>query len=132
MRKLILNYCNKFPKILIGDYIVIIITSIAVLILFITLWSTSPAKTLRVRLNDHVYGEYHLKQNKILKINGKLGHSIIHINQGKVRFKHAPCNHQYCVRQGWLNKANQIAVCIPNQMSIELVGDKKPYDSLNY
>lgn len=117
---------------LIGDWCIIIAISILLFILFKQLWPTTPAKILRIRAHDHIHGEYDLNQKRTLKVSGEKGSSLIQINQGKVRFKHAPCNHQYCVRQGWLSKANQISICMPNQISIELLGDKKPYDSLNY
>lgn len=71
-------------------------------------------------------------QSKILKISGKLGNAVIEIEQGKVRFKHSPCHNQYCVYQGWLSHANQAAICIPNQISIELIGAQPAFDSLNY
>ena len=32
----------------------------------------------------------------------------------------------------WLKQAGEIAVCLPNQVSLELSGGSKPYDSLNY
>lgn len=71
-------------------------------------------------------------QNKTLKVAGTLGHAVIEIQQGKVRFKHSPCHNQYCVHQGWLTRASQTAICIPNQISIELIGAEAAFDSLNY
>lgn len=126
------KYSTNFPTLLIGDWMLIIGISLILFGLFKHLWSTAPANTLRIRVQDHIHGEYSLNQNKTLRIKGAVGHSIIDIHQGQVRFKHAPCNHQYCVRQGWLNKANQIAICLPNQMSIELIGSDKNFDTLNY
>jgi hypothetical protein len=36
------------------------------------------------------------------------------------------------VRQGWLKQAGEIAICLPNQVSLELTGSGKTYDSLSY
>jgi len=36
------------------------------------------------------------------------------------------------VRQGWLEQAGEVAVCLPNEVSVELAGSRKKYDSLNY
>lgn len=103
-----------------------------IVISFFTLWSHQPAATLRIRSGNIVLGEYSLMQTKTLKVAGKLGSAVIEIQQGKVRFKHSPCHNQYCVHQGWLSHANQAAICIPNQISIELIGAQPAFDSLNY
>ena len=70
--------------------------------------------------------------NALLACQGPLGDSRVVIAHGKARFLSAPCSNQYCVHQGWLSKVGQVAVCLPNQVSLELLGGSKPYDSLNY
>ena len=71
-------------------------------------------------------------QERTLDIHGPLGNSRIVIQHGQVRFEHSPCTNQYCVHQGWLKRAGQVAICLPNQVSLELLGAKRAYDSLNY
>ncbi|MDG1073350.1 MAG: NusG domain II-containing protein [Methylophilaceae bacterium] len=117
---------------LIGDIFIIVTSAIAVVFLFKTLWSNVPASQLLIRQADQIIGTYDLEQTRELHIHGPLGESHISIEQGKVRFKQSPCNHQYCVHQGWLNRVGQVAICLPNQISLQLIGEKKPYDSLNY
>lgn len=123
---------SRFPKPLRGDWLVISVSLGLVILSFFALWSHQPATTLRVRINDAVLGEFSLMQNKQLKVQGKIGISTIEIQQGKVRFKQSPCNSQYCVHQGWLQHAGQAAICIPNQVSIELIGATQTIDTLNY
>jgi len=36
------------------------------------------------------------------------------------------------VHQGWLSHAGQVAICLPNQISLELLAERKLYDSLSY
>lgn len=117
---------------LIGDWLVIISSLVIVLFLFKTLWVHRPASQLKIRLADKIIGTYDLNQTRELHIHGPRGEAIISISQGKVRFKQSPCNNQYCVHQGWLNRAGQVAICLPNQISLQLMGAKAPYDSLNY
>lgn len=119
-------------KPLLGDWFVIFISAIAVIYLFQTLWSNTPASQLQIRQADKIIGTYDLNQTRELHIHGPLGESHISINQGKVRFKQSPCTNQYCVHQGWLAHAGQVAICLPNQISLQLIGENKPYDSLNY
>jgi hypothetical protein len=122
----------KHSKPLWGDWLVIISSLIAVIFLFQILWTNTPASQLQIRQGDKVIGTYDLNQTRELHIHGPLGESHITIARGKVRFKQSPCTNQYCVHQGWLHRAGQVAICLPNQISLQLVGKNKPYDSLNY
>lgn len=115
-----------------GDWLIIIISFIVVIFLFQTLWTNKPASQLQIRQGDYIIGTYDLNQTRELHIHGPLGDSHISIEQGKVRFSQSPCTNQYCVHQGWLHRAGQVAICIPNQISLQLIGENKSYDSLNY
>lgn len=117
---------------LIGDGLIMVAGILLVIYLFATLWSNEHAAKVQVRLGDKIYATYSLNQQRKVLIHGAIGHAEIYIDQGKVRFSHSPCHNQYCVRQGWLARAGQAAVCLPNQISLELIGETKLYDSLNY
>ena len=119
-------------KPLLGDWLVIIISLVAVIFMFQLFWSTEQGSKLKIRQGDKIIGTYDLNQSRDLHIHGALGDSLISIVQGKVRFKQSPCRNQYCVHQGWLSRAGQVAICIPNQISLQLIGAKSSYDSLNY
>ncbi|MFW5431829.1 MAG: NusG domain II-containing protein [Methylophilaceae bacterium] len=119
-------------KPLLGDWLVIITMLVAVILLFKTLWTNTPASELQIRQGDKIIGTYDLDQERALHVHGPLGDSHITITDGRVRFKQSPCNNQYCVHQGWLSRAGQVAICLPNQIGLQLIGEDKPYDSLNY
>jgi hypothetical protein len=119
-------------KPLLGDWLVIIACVVAIIFMFLQFWSFEQASKLKIRQGNQIIGTYDLNQTRDLRIHGALGDSLISISQGKVRFKKSPCNNQYCVHQGWLNRAGQVAICIPNQISLQLIGAKSSYDSLNY
>lgn len=95
-------------------------------------WVTTPASQLKIRQASQVIGIFDLNQSRELHIKGALGESHISIQNGQVRFKQSPCRNQYCVHQGWLSRAGQVAICLPNQISLQLMGAKSTYDSLNY
>ena len=132
------NYLKSFnPRLigqhlLVGDWLTILLSVLAVLYLFQILWINEHAAKVQIRQGDKIYATYSLNQQRDIHVHGKLGDAIISISQGKVRFAKSPCTAQYCVHQGWLARAGQVAICIPNQISLELVGEAKPYDSLNY
>lgn len=115
-----------------GDWLVLIASTLCVIYLFQTLWTNEQAAKVQIRLGDRIYATYSLNQQREIHINGKLGDATISIALGKARFSKSPCHSQYCVHQGWLTHAGQVAICLPNQISLELLGETKPYDSLNY
>ena len=121
-----------FRHLLIGDWLTIIFSAVIIVYLFQTLWSHEHASKVQIRIGDKVHAAYDLNQQRDIKVHGAIGDAVIHIGQGKVRFSKSPCHNQYCVHQGWLTRSGQAAICLPNQISLELIGEQKPYDSLNY
>lgn len=115
----------------IGDFLVLALSAALVLWLFTSLWSNQPASKVRIRTGDKIFATLSLNQDHTVQVTGPLGTSQIIIQHGKVRFIESPCRNQYCVHQGWLSRAGQAAVCLPNRVSVELLGEKR-FDSLNY
>lgn len=115
-----------------GDWLIIAGSVLAVIFMFQQFWSFEHASKLKIRQGNQIIGTYDLNQTRELHIKGPIGESLVSINQGKVRFKKSPCRNQYCVHQGWLSRAGQVAICLPNQISLQLMGAKSTYDSLNY
>lgn len=122
----------KIKTMLIGDWLISVAGLLLIIYLFQTLWTNQQAAKVQIRLGDKVYATYSLNQQREIHIHGGVGDAVIKIAQGKVRFAKSPCHNQYCVHQGWLARAGQAAICLPNQISLELIGTNKPYDSLNY
>lgn len=123
---------KSFPKLLPGDWLVLGIGLVSVAVLFATLWRPEHAAKLQIRDRNGIFATFSLAQDRSIEIPGPLGVSRITIHQGQARFTQSPCRNQYCVHQGWLSHAGQVAVCLPNQISLELLGGEKSYDSLNY
>ncbi|MEQ1767465.1 MAG: NusG domain II-containing protein [Methylotenera sp.] len=119
-------------ELLIGDWLIVLIGILGIVLLFQTLWTNEHAAKVQIRLGDKIYATYSLNQQREIHVHGPIGTATISIAQGKARFAKSPCHNQYCVHQGWLTRAGQAAICLPNQISLELLGETKPYDSLNY
>jgi hypothetical protein len=115
-----------------GDCLVTGIGLIAVITLFNTLWLGETASKVQIRAGSQIYSTLSLNQQRTIDVPGPLGTTRIAINNGKVRVASDPSPRQYCVKQGWLKQAGEVAVCLPNQVSVELLGSKRLYDSLNY
>ena len=122
----------RFRHLLLGDYLIVLLGLVLVVYLFKTLWHAEHAAKLQIRQGEQVFATLSLNQDRVVEIKGPLGTSTIEIKQGMVRFVSSPCANQYCVHQGWLHRAGQAAICLPNRVSLELLGAQKFYDSLNY
>jgi hypothetical protein len=125
-------YSNAFQHIKPGDWITLLLGSILVVLLVFKLWSVELADKAIIRSGGKIFQEVPLSRDQQIEVPGRLGFSVIIIKQRKARIASDPGPRQYCVRQGWLQQAGEIALCLPNQVSVELAGSRKRYDSLNY
>ena len=73
-----------------------------------------------------------LAHNQRISVPGPLGTTLIAVENRRTRVVSDPGIHQYCVRQGWLTRPGEIAICAPNQVSLQVQGSQNPYDSLSY
>lgn len=115
-----------------GDWLTLVSGGVCVVLLTLTLWSGEFAEKAVIRSGGKIFREVQLSHDQQIEVPGPLGISLISIVNRKVRIASDPGPRQYCVRQGWLQQAGEIALCLPNQVSVELVGSHKRYDSLNY
>jgi len=115
-----------------GDYMVILSGCLLTAFLTLTLWQGGAADKAVIRSGGKLFGVVPLSRDQLIEVPGPLGISRIAIHNRQARIAADPSPRQYCVRQGWLKQAGEIAICLPNQVSVELSGDKKNYDSLNY
>jgi hypothetical protein len=115
-----------------GDWLLVLLGSIAVVLLTMKLWSGDLADQAVIRSGGKVFRVVPLSSDQQIAVPGPLGTSIITIEKRRARISSDPSPRQYCVRQGWLQQAGEIALCLPNQVSVELTGRRKKYDSLNY
>ena len=125
-------YATALQHIKPGDWLTLLLGSIFVAVLTLKLWSGDLADKAIIRSGGKIFREVPLSRDQQIEVPGPLGVSIISIQNRKARIASDPSPRQYCVRQGWLQQAGEIALCLPNQVSVELTGSKKKYDSLNY
>ena len=95
-------------------------------------WQPLQADTVVIRSGGSVFKTLSLQQNQVVEVPGVLGTTVMHISEGRVRIKRDPGPRQLCVVHGWLDRAGQMAICLPNRTSIELIGAAPRADSLSY
>lgn len=94
--------------------------------------AASAPSELIVRSNGAVVARASLAEDRQFSVMGPLGATVIAIQKRRARIVQDPGRQRICVRQGWLEHAGDIALCLPNRIAIELVGAAPRYDSLNY
>ncbi len=115
-----------------GDYLTLLAGALFTVWISLAVWSGGATDTALIRSGGKVFREVPLSRDQQIDVPGPLGTSIITIKNRKARISSDPSPRQYCVRQGWLQQAGEIAICLPNEVSVELTGGAKRYDSLNY
>ncbi len=115
-----------------GDWMVLLLGMSFTAWLAAALWQGGAADKAIIRSGGKIFREVALSRDQVIQVSGPLGTSTIAIRNRQARIAADPSPRQYCVHQGWLKQAGEIAVCLPNQISLELTGGRKRYDSLSY
>ena len=115
-----------------GDWLVSVLAAAFCAAAFPLAWQGGAAEKAVIRRGGEVFAELDLARNRRIDVPGPLGVTTIAVEKRRVRVVSDPGPRQYCVRQGWLERAGEIAICAPNEVSVQVAGGKTVYDSLNY
>lgn len=63
---------------------------------------------------------YALNENREISIAGKLGDTIIHIENGKAKILFSPCPHKTCMARPEIYKTGEWIVCLPNEVFLQI------------
>ena len=115
-----------------GDWLVIALGALLVGASFPLFWQGGLADRAIVRQNGQVFADLDLRSKRQLEVPGPLGATLIAVEPGRARVVADPGPRQYCVKQGWLMRPGEIAICAPNRVSLQITGRTKVYDSISY
>lgn len=115
-----------------GDVAVILLAAALIGGLFVWQADYGTAALARIRVGDRLYGEYPLAEPRRIRVPGREGVSVIAIRNGAARFTASPCARKICIRVGWLRDGGETAACLPNGVSLEIVGRDARFDSINF
>ncbi len=115
-----------------GDWWVILAGIAGVAALYPAFWDGSRADRAIVRRDGELVAEVALTAPRNIEVQGPLGVTVVEIAPGRARVLSDPGPRQYCVQQGWLARANAVAICAPNHVSLMLRGRSGTHDSINY
>jgi hypothetical protein len=115
-----------------GDWAIAFLGAILCAVSFPLIWRHGQADKVVIRRGGEVFAELELSRDRRIEVPGPLGTTTVAVEHGRARVVSDPGPRQYCVRQGWLERAGEIAICAPNQVSVEIAGSARAYDSLGY
>jgi hypothetical protein len=114
-----------------GDLLILLLAVGAVGLSFRLGW-TGQGDSARILARGKLVAELPLSRDRLITVDGPLGTTRIEIHQGRARIAADPSPRQLCVKQGWLNRAGQAALCLPNQVALEILGQRADYDTRHY
>lgn len=115
-----------------GDWLVVLAGALLVGLSIPMFWQGGLADRAIIRQEGKVFAEVDLRTKRQLEVAGPLGVTLIAVEPGRARVVSDPGPRQYCVRQGWLMRPGEIAICAPNRVSLQIAGRTRVYDSISY
>jgi len=116
-----------------ADWLLIVVVAGCLPLLYARFWQPAgPANWLEVQTGDGPARVIALSPDRQLDIAGPLGDSRIEISGGKARVLSSPCRNKTCIHAGWLDHTGELAACLPNRISIQLLGRHPRFDAMNF
>ncbi|MEQ1592113.1 MAG: NusG domain II-containing protein [Thiobacillaceae bacterium] len=115
-----------------GDWLILLLGCATVASLATIFWSGTAGDTLIIRAGGKIHDQASLRRTQTFSVQGPLGVTLIEIQPGRARIARDPSPRQLCVKQGWLSHAGEAALCLPNQVSVEIQGAVRAHDSVAY
>ena len=116
---------TRWDKIII---IFVLVLAIGSYIVFSFLIFGEQAESVEIYVNGTEYATYNLveiKENKIIDIETELGHNLIEISNKGAKMIDASCPDKTDIKSGEITKPGQIIICVPNRVSVKIIGKSK-------
>ncbi len=82
----------------------------------------TPARTVWISVKGKTLGFYPLNRDRVLRVTGPIGTTVIAIHNGEATIISAPCAHKFCQKMGPIPQHGNAMICIPNQIIVEIKG----------
>lgn len=112
--------CGGADTLLIGALLLI-----GAVLLAYTHFCSKAGSVLQVRIDGQTVAEYPMDKDIDIILTGKDGgtnHLII--SGGQAWFSEASCPDHLCIEMGRIDKAGQSIICLPNRVSVEVMGGR--------
>jgi len=120
-------------KITIGDRFILTLALMAVAVLYVVYWGQSVyGNQAVVSIAGKHWRTVDLYEDAFYSVEGAKGISQLEVHNGKIRFIASPCDTKRCIHQGWISQSGEIAACVPNTISVRILGPDPRFDTMNF
>ncbi|MGC9125101.1 MAG: NusG domain II-containing protein, partial [Caldisericaceae bacterium] len=71
-------------------------------------------------------------ESMTIPVQSAEGHLIVEVEGNRVRVSESTCKDHLCVKQGWIDRVGESITCLPNRISVSIVGGQSAIDSTTY
>ena len=106
---------------------VLVVAAVVYAVLVGALWNEQP-KSVEVFVDGEKYASYNFAEisgAKSVEINTKYGYNVLEITNEGARMTESSCPDKVDVLCGEISKPGQMIVCIPNRVSVKILGKEK-------
>lgn len=115
-----------------SDAVVVTLAVALVSMLYVRQWGGGESAVhLQIHVARTAAQHLSLAEARALDVQGSLGVSRIQVADRGARFVASPCSQKICIHTGWLRHAGDTAACLPNGVSMRIVGGRQ-FDSINF
>lgn len=98
---------------------------VAVVVFVAVLFVSQKGGYVEVKKDGEIIGKYPLSTNVTVEISGSIGYNLLMIEDGEAYIKSADCPDKLCVKRGKIDKNGETAVCLPNKVTVTVIGGKE-------
>jgi hypothetical protein len=116
-----------------GDLLVLALALTVVIGLFDRFWGDNRmGEQARILVGDRQLALVSLSGHRQIEVDGTLGTSVLEVEEGRIRFVDSPCQGKVCVHSGWITRGGEIVACLPNRVSVAVLGGEQRFDAVNF
>ncbi len=99
---------------------------LSLILLLVVKGSQKEGGAVVVAVNGDEIGRYSLSINGQYLLNG--GTNTLVIENGRAKVSDADCPDKLCVKEGWVQYTGQCITCLPNKLTVTVVGGDSSVD----
>jgi len=116
-----------------ADWLVVLLATALLPVLYAKLWfSTGYGQQAGIWVDGREVEVVSLDDARTLQVQGPLGTSILEVHEHGIRFVQSPCRNKVCVHEGWLKTTGGMLACLPNRITVRILGADPRFDAINF
>lgn len=119
-----------------GDLLFLIIVLIGLVTFMLVRFAnfSAEAKNVEVKVDGTTKLEVPLKQStaRIYSVVSSEGSLSFIIDKERVYVLESTCKDKLCIKEGAISRVGESIICLPNRITISIVGEKNEVDSTTY